>query len=106
MKGEVGAAVHPPPGTFDWRFSNVPDSLIGLWRQGKENVVTRGAVMAFQSSHDLLVDGYAGRDFWRALIADAVAGKRASSTDYSYVIVHRERQPAVAHAVAERRRRS
>jgi lipoprotein-anchoring transpeptidase ErfK/SrfK len=93
VKDQVAAAVHPPAGSFAWRFSNVPDSLVSLWRQGKENVVTRGALMAFQSSHDLLVDGYAGRDVWSALIADAVAGKRASSTDYSYVIVHREGSP-------------
>jgi peptidoglycan hydrolase-like protein with peptidoglycan-binding domain len=93
LKTQVAAAVHPPAGSFSWRFSNVPDSLVHLWRSGKENVVTRGAVMAFQSSHDLLVDGYAGRDVWRALIADAVAGKRASGTDYSYVIVHRGGSP-------------
>ena len=93
VKGQVAAAVHPPSGSFAWRYSNVPDSLIQLWRQGKENVVTRGAIMAFQSSHDLLVDGYAGRDVWRALIADAVAGKRAANTDYSYVIIHREGSP-------------
>ncbi len=90
---QVAAAVTPPKGTFGWRYSNVPDTLVGLWRPGEENVVTRGAVMAFQSSHDLLVDGYAGRDFWKALIADAIAGKRASSADYDYVIVHRSGSP-------------
>ena len=91
--GQVAAAVDPPKGTFGWRYSNVPDSLVGLWRAGEENVVTRGALMAFQSSHDLAVDGYAGRDVWRTLIAAAIAGKRTASTDYSYVIVHRGGSP-------------
>jgi lipoprotein-anchoring transpeptidase ErfK/SrfK len=91
--GQVSAAVQPPPGTFVWRYPNVPSSLVELWRPGAENVVTRGAVMAFQSSHDLSVDGYAGRDFWQALLADAIAGKHASSSGYSYVIVHRSQSP-------------
>ncbi len=93
LDAQVAAAVDAPKGTFGWRFDNVPTSLVGLWHEGKENAVTRGAVMAFQSSHDLLVDGYAGRDFWRTLIADAVAGNHASGTDYSYVIVHRSGSP-------------
>jgi peptidoglycan hydrolase-like protein with peptidoglycan-binding domain len=93
QEGEVWAAAHPPAGTFTWRYGNVPSSLVKLWQPGKENVVTRGAVMAFQSSHDLRVDGYAGRDFWRVLIADAVAAKRASGSDYNYVIVHRDQSP-------------
>jgi peptidoglycan hydrolase-like protein with peptidoglycan-binding domain len=93
LDAQVAAAVDPPKGTFGWRFENVPGSLVGLWHEGKENAVTRGAVMAFQSNHDLLVDGYAGRDFWRTLVADAVAAKHASRTDYSYVIVHRNGSP-------------
>jgi len=90
---QVSAAVHPPAGTFAWRYPNVPASLATLWRPDRENIVTRGAVMAFQSSHDLNVDGYAGRDFWKALIADAIAGRRSSVADYDYVIVHRSQRP-------------
>jgi len=90
---QVSAAVHPPAGTFAWRYANVPASLVGLWRPGAENVVTRGAVMAFQNDHHLSVDGYAGRDLWQALIAAAVAGKRVPGSSYSYVIVHRSQSP-------------
>jgi lipoprotein-anchoring transpeptidase ErfK/SrfK len=91
--GQVSAAVHPPAGRFVWRYANTPFSLVGLWRPGSENVVTRGAIMAFQSSHDLTVDGYGGRDLWRALIADAIAGRHSSGGGYSYVIVHRSQSP-------------
>ena len=90
---QVWAAQHPPAGRFAWRFPNVPSSLVRLWRAGYWNVVTRGAIMAFQASHDLLADGYAGRDFWKALIEDVVAGRRSSTTDYNYVVVHRDQSP-------------
>ncbi len=93
QEGQVAAAVDPPAGTFTWRYGNVPDSLKALWRPGNWNVVTRGAVMAFQSDHDLLTDGYAGRDVWKALFAAAIAGKQSEGNGYSYVIVHRGGSP-------------
>jgi len=86
---QIAAAVHPPAGTFSWRYSNIPDTLSQLWRPGRENIVTRGAIMAFQSNHSLLVDGYAGRDFWKALIGVVLARRHPLDGDYSYVIVHR-----------------
>ena len=90
---QVAAAVDPPAGTFAWKYGNVPDSLRKLWRPGDWNVVTRGAIMAYQSDHGLLTDGYAGRDLWQALFADAIAGKHASGNGYSYVIVRRGGSP-------------
>ena len=90
---QVAAAVHPPAGAFTWRYGNVPDSLRKLWRPGSENVVTRGALMAFQSDHGLLVDGYVGRDAWQALLTAAVAGRQSSVSGYSYLIVHRSASP-------------
>jgi lipoprotein-anchoring transpeptidase ErfK/SrfK len=45
--------------------------------------------MMFQQTHNLTVDGLPGPVFWRALIADAVAGKRRT-VGYSYVFVHRK----------------
>jgi lipoprotein-anchoring transpeptidase ErfK/SrfK len=90
---QVAAAVKPPAGTFTWRYGNVPDSLRSLWRPGDWNVVTRGAIMAYQSDHGLLTDGYAGRDLWKSLLADAVAGKQSAGGGYSYVIVHRGGSP-------------
>ena len=91
--GEVAAAEHPPAGRFSWRYPNTPASLVQLWHPGGESAITRGAIMAYQNDHNLSVDGYAGRDLWRALIADAIAGKRSSGSGYSYVIVHRSQSP-------------
>ncbi len=88
LRSEVNAALRPPPGRFFWRYANIPGSLQRLWVPGRGNVVTRGAVMAFQRDHGLTADGYAGPQVWRTLIDAAVNGARARS-GYSYVIVHR-----------------
>ena len=93
QSAQVAAAVNPPAGHFTWRYGNVPDSLRALWRPGDWNVMTRGAIMAFQSDHDLPVDGYAGRTAWQALLAAAIAGKKSAGGGYSYVIVHRAGSP-------------
>jgi peptidoglycan hydrolase-like protein with peptidoglycan-binding domain len=87
MAGQLAAAVDPPRGHFTWRYSNIPPELARLWQPGTYNVIVRGAIMAFQSEHDLTVDGFAGRDVWRALIADVIAGT-PRDTGYSYVYVH------------------
>lgn len=86
-RAQLRAAVDPPAGTFTWRYSNTPRELEALWREGVPNTITRGAVLRFQDAHRLTVDGYAGEQVWRALIADTVAGKR-STEGYSYVYVH------------------
>ncbi len=46
-------------------------------------------MMKFESTHEITVDGLAGPGVWRALLSDAIAGKRLSS-GYTYVYVHRE----------------
>jgi peptidoglycan hydrolase-like protein with peptidoglycan-binding domain len=89
---QLAAAVAPPQGRFTWRYANTPSSLVGLWRAGAENSVSRGAIMAFESDHGLIADGSAGRGVWQALIAATLAGSR-SSAGYSYVIVHRNERP-------------
>jgi lipoprotein-anchoring transpeptidase ErfK/SrfK len=93
LVSQIHAAATPPKGTFTWRYGNTPDQLKALWSPGRENVVTRGAVMAFESEHDLLTDGDAGRVVWQELIAASLAGTRTKSGGYSYVIVHREQRP-------------
>jgi hypothetical protein len=88
MRGELAAAVDPPDGTFQWRYSNTPPELQALWKAGESNEITRGAVMMFEADHYLGVDAIAGPRVWRAVLADAVAGKRRTD-GYSYVYVHR-----------------
>jgi len=85
---ELDAAVSPPPGRFVWRYGNVPPELSSQWQPDQITQITRGAVMAFESDHGLGVDAIAGPRVWKALIADALAGKRKND-GYSYVFVHR-----------------
>jgi L,D-transpeptidase catalytic domain len=85
---EINAAVTPPNGTFSWRYPHTPTQLRQLWNPGQPNQVTRGAVMMFEHDHGLIVDAFAGAHVWRALLTDAIAGKRRGD-GYSYVYVHR-----------------
>ncbi len=84
---EVAAAVDAPAGSFSWRFPNTPSQLTKQWNPEKYTEITRGAVMMFEHEHNLAADGIAGQQVWRALIADAVAGK-VHNGGYSYVYVH------------------
>jgi L,D-transpeptidase catalytic domain len=86
---EAQAAVAAPSGTFTWRYGNTPHQLQALWSAGKENTITRGALMKFEDENGITVDGLAGAAVWRKLIDDAIARKRLTS-GYSYVYVHRE----------------
>jgi peptidoglycan hydrolase-like protein with peptidoglycan-binding domain len=87
IRSQLAAAVHPPPGGFRWRYPDTPESLTHLWQAGRYNAIVRGAIMAFEDTHGLAVDAYAGRRVWQALIADAIAGTRRDG-GYSYVYVH------------------
>ena len=78
-------AAQPQEGSFTWRWSE-PAGLVSLWSPGAENVITRGAVMAFERHHQLTTDGQAGPAVWSALLADA-AGGAASTDPYNYVLV-------------------
>jgi peptidoglycan hydrolase-like protein with peptidoglycan-binding domain len=84
---EVQAAVAPPDGTFRWRFPNTPSLLTKQWAPQNVTEITRGAVMMFEHENGLAVDGFAGPQVWRKLIADAIAGKLHQG-GYSYVYVH------------------
>jgi lipoprotein-anchoring transpeptidase ErfK/SrfK len=85
--GELGAAVEPPRGSFEWRYPNTPASLREAWTPGEESVVTEGALMVFETQHEMEPDGEAGAEVWAALLEDAIAGKRSSESGYSYVYV-------------------
>jgi peptidoglycan hydrolase-like protein with peptidoglycan-binding domain len=88
-RAEEQAAVEPPSGSFSWRYSDTPHQLQAMWTAGQANTITRGAVMKFENQNELTVDGLAGPTVWRALIDDAIAGKKETG-GYSYVYVHRE----------------
>lgn len=79
-------ATTPRPGTFSWRFPNIPPSLVSQWAPGQYNVVMRGAVMAFESAHGLAVDGIVGPQVWGALTS-AVAQRQMGPANYDYLMV-------------------
>lgn len=73
-------------GSFSWRFKNIPPSLASLWKAGQPNVITTGAVMTFESSVGLAVDGQAGPLVWAALLK-AAAAHALYRAPYDYVYV-------------------
>jgi hypothetical protein len=87
---QTQAAVDPPGGSFSWRYPNTPRQLQTMWSPGQANTIMRGAVMKFESTHELTVDGIAGPSVWHALLGDAIAGKQLKESGYTYVYVHRE----------------
>ena len=84
---QAQAAISAPAGAFSWRYPNTPVELRALWKPGRANAITRGAVMRFELTHGLAVDGLAGPLVWHALLSDAVAAHRYT-VPYSYVYVH------------------
>jgi peptidoglycan hydrolase-like protein with peptidoglycan-binding domain len=85
------AAVNPPPGSFSWRYDNVPSPLRGFWQAGSSGVMTRGALMAFENDHGMTADGVAGPQVWKALIGAAVSD-RHSTFGYTFVSVDESSQ--------------
>ena len=79
-------SLSPVPGSFVWRFKNIPASLSALWAPGQAGVITTGAVMAFEAANGLATDGQAGPAVWNALLA-AVAARHVTSAPYDYVYV-------------------
>lgn len=76
----------PQAGTLPWRWQGLPTSLMDVWAQGQPSVVTKGAVMSFETQNGLTVDGVAGPQVWSTLLAD-VAANKANTGPYTYVLV-------------------
>jgi len=75
----------PQEGTFAWRFTE-PASLESLWTPGTADVITKAAVMTFESHHGMQADGEAGPAVWSQLLADATTGA-VDTGAYNYVFV-------------------
>ncbi len=76
------------PGSFSWRWPNLPSELTSQWTQGTGNEITKAAVEAFETQNDLGVDGIAGPAVWTALINDTINAK-PDATPYVYVLVNK-----------------
>ncbi len=82
-------STNPTSGQFAWRYADSPPALRAQWQRGQANLVTKGAVMAFEGDHGLAVDGAAGPQVWTTLLK-AVAKRQTDPRKYSYIMVNEE----------------
>ncbi len=87
LADQENAAVHAPKGAFHWRYPNTPSQLKEQWQPGGDGVITKGAIMMFESDHDMTADGVLGPTVWKALITAALHGQK-SNFGYTFVMVH------------------
>ncbi|MFI5036728.1 MAG: L,D-transpeptidase [Acidimicrobiales bacterium] len=76
----------PIAGTFTWAYPHLPGDLVNQWRAGAPNVITTGALMAFQDVHHLATTGVADAATWNDLLA-AVERGQVNPRPYDYVNV-------------------
>lgn len=74
------------PGSFSWRYPNMPASLASLWQPGVDTALIQGAIMAFQSDHGLDDNGKITSAFWADLL-NAVAARQVNTAPYDYLEV-------------------
>jgi len=83
---EVSALYDAPAGSFTWRYPNIPTTLEQAWSPGVANRMTRGAMVAFERSDQMVPYTTARAQLWPALLA----AKQSSITNtkgYSYAMV-------------------
>lgn len=83
---QLQAAYSPPQGSFTFQ-QGYPSALTDQWHAGKSNELVTGAVMAFQSDHNLTMDGIAGPQVWRTLLK-AVTNNQRNPHGYTYAYVN------------------
>lgn len=76
----------PQSGTLSWMWTSLPQELTDQWVQGSTNIITKAAVMMFETENGLTVDGVAGPHVWETLLADA-ASHKANAEPLTYVLV-------------------
>jgi hypothetical protein len=80
----AGEAYDPPKGTFSFE-SGYPSMLQSMWNPNQPDVILRGAVMAFQSQHNMTINGSLTAQFWRALILAQQTGEQ-NQNGYTYAV--------------------
>ena len=81
---QLAAAYTPPAGTFSWQ-GGYPSVLHSFWQEGAGNLITSGAVRAFESQNNLAMDGTAGPQVWSDLLKAAAAGQK-NANGYTYAV--------------------
>ncbi len=90
LVAQIQAINQAPTGSWLWT-ATWPVALKGLWQPGVYTVVTKGAVMTFESAHGLQTDGIAGPQVWSTLLQSRLRSQH-SPWPYAYVYVS-EGQP-------------
>jgi Bacterial Ig-like domain/L,D-transpeptidase catalytic domain len=80
----AGQAYAPPAGNFAFD-QGYPSSLQSQWNPDGANVLLRGAVMAFQSEHNMTINGNLTPKFWTALLLAQERGQR-NQNGYTYAV--------------------
>jgi peptidoglycan hydrolase-like protein with peptidoglycan-binding domain len=83
---QLAAAIDPPKGTFTMRYPNTPSALSNMWAPGDFGEMTTGAIMAFENTMGMNVDGQISPALWTALITAAVKGQ-INTFGYTFVQV-------------------
>lgn len=76
---------NPPAGSFAWRWPHVPAVLRAMWAPGTDNLITQGAVEAFDRVHGLPILPYATPAMWRDLVS---AWEDRDLDPHAYTYVH------------------
>ena len=84
LAGQIESAYAPPAGNFTLD-QGYPTPLAGMFAPDLQNVVLRGAVMAFQSEHSMSVSGIVNLAFWMALFKAAMTGQ-TNPNGYTYAV--------------------
>jgi hypothetical protein len=84
LVGQIASAYDPPGGTFILE-QGYPASLDSMFQADQGNVVLRGAVMAFQSEHNMTVNGTVTLALWTALFKAAMKNQYNVS-GYTYAV--------------------
>jgi L,D-transpeptidase catalytic domain len=82
-----GQAFDPPPSTFHWN-GGYPASLMHLWSPDRANVLLRGAVMAFQSQHNMPINGRLTPKLWSAMFGAEAKGD-GNRNGYTYAVAYK-----------------
>jgi len=80
----IAAAYTPPAGTFSWD-RGYPLTLSRFWRPGQVNLVTTGAIMAFESQHDMTMHQSVSPALWTAVLR-AAGQRQTNRSGYTYAI--------------------
>jgi len=84
LASQQALAYDPPSGDFSW-IKGYPSMLASLWKPDTYNVILKGAVMAFQSEHNMTINGAVTSTLWAAVFRASAAGD-GNVHGYTYAV--------------------